>query len=216
MSNKEANEYLRELRKFQEERDVPIGLSNYGHLADWDFKLRVKVSTDEDDGDKMLEILEGTLAKPVDGSEAEIKAWVKMDRKVKKILLGKVDKTLYHVVTGPGTGTLFEIYRAIRRAILAVLGGEDLDNLLAQMKAYKQTNHETGWTSKLEDYLRIKQDKIGFYNAAAKMAGSPELSEAAKIRDLNKGLENRLWLMFKSKWDSVPEGSTLADFLKEL
>ncbi|KAI8842904.1 hypothetical protein BJ741DRAFT_574603 [Chytriomyces cf. hyalinus JEL632] len=101
MSNKEANNYLRELRKFQEERDVPIGLSNYGHLADWDFKLRVKVSTDEDDGDEMLEILEGTSTKPV-GSEAEIKAWVKMDRKVKKILLGKVDKTLYHVVTGPG------------------------------------------------------------------------------------------------------------------
>ncbi|KAI8828898.1 hypothetical protein BJ741DRAFT_582536 [Chytriomyces cf. hyalinus JEL632] len=95
MSNKETNDYIRELRKLQEECDVPIGLSNYGHLADWDLKWRVKVSTNEDDSNEMLEILEGTLIKPTDGTEAEIKTWVKMDRKVRKILL---DRRLYHML----------------------------------------------------------------------------------------------------------------------
>ncbi|KAI8845004.1 hypothetical protein BJ741DRAFT_573088 [Chytriomyces cf. hyalinus JEL632] len=108
------------------------------------------------------------------------------------------------------------MYKAIRCAILAVVGGEDLDNLLVQMKSYKQTSDETGWTSKLEDYLRIKQDKIGFYNAAARMASSPELDEKAQIRDLVKGLKNGIWLMFKSTWDPVPPGNTLANFLEEV
>ncbi|KAJ3243289.1 hypothetical protein HDU77_010459 [Chytriomyces hyalinus] len=192
------------MRRNQEEQDIPISLGNVGHLADWDYKLRVKIRTDLDYAAEMMEILEGTLLKPsvAAGASAEdIKAWVRMDRKVQKVILERVDKTMYHVVTGPGADTSFEIYKAICTAILVMIGGDDLDNLFAQMKAYKQTNQETGWTAKLEDYLRIKQDKISFYNAAAKMAGSPELTEHAIIRDLNKGLENGIWLMFKSSWD---------------
>ncbi|KAJ3264522.1 hypothetical protein HDU77_008384 [Chytriomyces hyalinus] len=208
---------MKMLRKFLDEREFTIGLNNYNHLAKWDYKLRCRIMDDEVDGDDMILILDGTMARPDPSSNAEIiKSWEIKDRKVRRILLGRVDETLYHITTGARVATAHEMYKAIRRSILAVVGGEDLDNLLVQMKSYKQTNDVTGWTSKLEDYLRIKQDKIGFYNVAARMAGRPELDEKAQIRDLVKGLENGIWLMFKSTWDPVPPGKTLANFLDEV
>ncbi|KAI8825390.1 hypothetical protein BJ741DRAFT_632354, partial [Chytriomyces cf. hyalinus JEL632] len=207
MANKDTNSYL---KKLLDERDTTIGLNNYNHLAKWDYKLRCKVMDDEVDGNNMILILDGTMARPAPGSNAEIiKSWEIKDRKVRRILLGRVDETLYHITTGAGVATAHEMYKAIQSCYPCY-------NLLVQMKSYKQTSDETGWTSKLEDYLRIKQDKIGFYNAAARMAGSTELDEKAQIRDLVKGLENGIWLMFKSTWDPVPPGKTLANFLEEV
>ncbi|KAI8836508.1 hypothetical protein BJ741DRAFT_605739 [Chytriomyces cf. hyalinus JEL632] len=202
MANKDTNSYL---KKLLDEHDTTIGLNNYNHLAKWDYKLCCKVMDDEVDSDNMILILDGMMARPASGSNAEIiKSWEIKDRKVRRILLGRVDETLYHITTHAGVATAHEMYKAICHAILAIVSGEDLDNLL------------TGWTFKLEDYLLIKQDEIGFYNAAARMAGSPELDEKAQIGDLVKGLENGIWLMFKSTWDPVPPEKSLASFLEEV
>ncbi|KAI8822731.1 hypothetical protein BJ741DRAFT_88395 [Chytriomyces cf. hyalinus JEL632] len=144
MANKDTNSYL---KKLLDERDTTIGLNNYSHLAKWDYKLRCKVMDDEVDGDNMILILNGTMARPAPGSNAEIiKSWEIKDRKVRRILLGRVDETLYHITTGAGVATAHEMYKAIRRAILAVVGGEDLDNLLVQMKSYKQTSCCRSWS----------------------------------------------------------------------
>ncbi|KAI8828897.1 hypothetical protein BJ741DRAFT_653342 [Chytriomyces cf. hyalinus JEL632] len=169
MANKDTNSYL---KKLLDEHDTTIGLNYYNHLAKWDYKLRCKVMDDEVDGDNMILILDGTMARPAPGSNAEIiKSWEIKDQKVRRILLGRVDETLYHITTSAGVATAHKI------------PGQSV----GPNEVHKQTSDETGWTSKLEDYLCIKQD---IYNAAARMAGSPELDEKAQIRDLVKGLEN--------------------------
>jgi hypothetical protein len=210
--NKEVNDAL--LNTLKKSKIQTIGLDNYKHLNDWEYDLETEIEADSDDGEEMIKILQGDSQQPVD--VADLKTWTKKDRKVQVILRKKVNNTLYHITRNKSLcPTAHSMYLSIRQAILNVTSG-DLEDLADAMKAYTQVTPETKMIRKLEDYLRVKQEKIDYYNVAAKLGQTDLISEPNQIRYIRDGLDNSIWFQFKLTWNKISDKALLQDFLKEL
>ncbi|KAJ3411552.1 hypothetical protein HDV05_002071, partial [Chytridiales sp. JEL 0842] len=197
----------------------------------WSFQVENKLLEDDDDGDKLVAIMKGNLTRPAPTSAASTSAaptppveggvptttggdgatntaeqteWDKLDRKKRASA-----KTLGTSL--PLMGRLaVNSTRASAKPSKNIRSG-DIDDMEMAYREVQQKDQKSGITSKLEDYLKKKQDLLMPYEAERIARGKGKLSELEKIKWTNKGLDSTLFSSFMLSWMSPSENKTFQE-----